>query len=329
MLAHFLALLLLYGASPATSAADSIISITILAGMSVGLWFWVGISDFEAAKPLGIILNHIGVATISIAGYVLLSSQIINYLFTLYPDFGQGSSLSIPSRAVTGGLIYVIVIVVFYLIVYVRNYRERVSREAELRALVKEAELNWLKLQVNPHFLFNSLNSVSSLTLTSPTRAQEMIIRLSELLRYSLNLSPDSLVALEQEVDCCRKYLDIERVRFGNRLCYSIEVDPACGGVKVPGMVIQPLFENAIKHGAAQQVEECLVQANIFPVARGLSIKVSNTLSGHPFSIKSTGVGLENIRRRLQLIYGATNLLTVENSGERFTATIIIPQSGC
>ena len=152
-----------------------------------------------------------------------------------------------------------------------------------------------------------------------------MIIRLSELLRYSLKQSPDSMVTLENELDNCIKYLEIEKVRFGARLQYSINTTPECLSVKVPGMIMQPLFENAIKHSVAQSANESTIVAAITRKAEFVEICISNSIPQDAFPTSGTGVGLENIRRRLKLIYGTTQFLSIENTENKFTASIQIP----
>ncbi len=198
-------------------------------------------------------------------------------------------------------------------------------REAELKTLVKEAELTWLKLQINPHFLFNSLNSISSLTITAPDKAQEMINRLSELLRYSLKQSPNSMVSLSDEVENCKKYLAIEQVRFGDRLKYNFDYSNEALQILVPSMVLQPLFENAVKHSVAQTDSTSIITAQFTQTSVGVCVSIINSLPETPASSIGTGVGLENIKRRLQLMYGTATLLNVNKSIDKFTVTIEFP----
>lgn len=322
---HFAVFSFFYSIPYPIAAADSLISNTFYALLSLGLWYWVRISDIETSKPFSVLINHLGAAALSITLIVFLQQYILSIIFSDNQEYINSLNGLILGRAITGTLMYALVVLIYYLIIYIQSFREKVSREGELKALVKDAELNWLKLQLNPHFLFNSLNSVSSLTITSPEKAQEMIIRLSELLRYSLKQSPDSMVTLDSELDNCIKYLEIEKVRFGKRLSYSINTTPECQSVKVPGMIIQPLFENAIKHSVAQSAEESIISATISMQRLGVEISISNNLPSEGISTSGTGVGLENIRRRLILIYGSSTLLAVNKTENSFTATLTIP----
>jgi LytS/YehU family sensor histidine kinase len=133
------------------------------------------------------------------------------------------------------------------------------------------------------------------------------------------------MVPLSDELDNCKKYLEIEKVRFGSRLNYSLIVSPGCLDVQVPSMLLQPLFENAIKHSVAQSPDESIVESEIYSNELGVIVKVSNTLPDFPTSSSGTGVGLENIRRRLILVYGVSNLLSIEKTATKFTVKIQIP----
>ena len=304
---------------------EAVITATLYALLSLGLWFWVRLSNIETSKPTSLITNHLGAAIVSIGGIVSLVNFLLSRIFSVNQQYVEFINTSIPFRVIVGLLVYLLIVLVFYLITYIQNYREQVLREAELQSLIKDAELNWLKLQLNPHFLFNSLNSISSLTTTDPQKAQEMVIRLSELLQYSLKQSPNSRITLDNELDNCIKYLEIEKIRFGTRLKYSIDTDPECLSLQVPSMIIQPLFENAIKHSVAISPEESVVKAEAIKKSSGVEIRISNTLHAQSSMPGSTGVGLANIRRRLSLLYGTSNLLKIDKSNNTFTAILTLP----
>ncbi len=324
---HSLVISYFYDIPYQISIVDSLLSTVLFAILSVGLWFWVRFSDIETTKPLTLLINHIGAALASIAIIITLVNFSLSHIFINQPDYIEFLDSSMPARAITGTFLYLLITLVFYLITYIQNYREKLLREGELKSLIKDAELNWLKLQLNPHFLFNSLNSISSLTMTAPEKAQEMIIRLSDLLRYSLKQKPDSLVSLEDELENCIKYLEIEKVRFGLRLNYSISCTPECQKYKVPGMILQPLFENSIKYSVAQSTDESAISASIVKLSDGIEICISNSVPPNPNSSEQgTGVGIDNIQRRLRLTYGLSNLLTIEKTKDLFTAKILIPQ---
>ena len=322
---HSAVLYLFYGVPLLNATIDSFVWVVLYAMLSLGLWFWVRLSDIETQKPFSVALNHIGAAVVSILLIVSLHRYMLILIFPDDKEYIAFLDSSLPGRTIVGIFFYILISLVYYLTIYISNFREKLTREAELQALVKDAELSWLKLQVNPHFLFNSLNSVSSLTMTSPEKAQDMITRLSELLRYSLKQSPGSMVSLSDELENCTKYLEIEKVRFGNRLNYGIECCDECLAVQVPSMILQPLFENAIKHSVAQSTDESTIRATVSLRSGYLYVEVSNSLPSFPTSSAGTGVGLVNIRRRLKLIYGTSELVDVRRDSDRFVVLITIP----
>lgn len=326
MATHCVFLNLLYSVSFEIALVDSIVWNAQFAVLSLGLWYWVRISDIETQNPLSIMLNHIGAVTIMIILLVSSHRYLLKTFYSYNDEYIVFLDTSIAGRVVTGTLLYFLVAAIFYLIIYISNFREKATRESELKALVKEAELNWLKLQLNPHFLFNSLNSISSLTVSSPAKAQDMVNRLSVLLRYSLRQSPDSMVSLKDEVENCRMYLEIEKVRFGSRLNYSLNVPNSTQNEKIPAMILQPLFENAIKHSVAQTSEPSSIVLKVIKDIGSTTIIVENSLPSHPTSNSGMGVGLENINRRLTLIYGDKNLLAKEKKEGHYIVAITFPK---
>ena len=193
----------------------------------------------------------------------------------------------------------------------------------------QQAQLTALRYQLNPHFLFNSLNSISALIVTRRNEdAEQMTAKLSSFLRNSLTADPARLVPLEEELSLIEEYLDIESVRFGDRLDVEIDCDPDAGAALVPSFIVQPLVENAIKHGVAPSKEpvhihiRALVEGNklIIDVENGIAREVTLTRFG------GTGTGLKNIERRLGAVYGARASLTAEQREDTYLARISIPE---
>lgn len=305
--------------------ADSLIFNGIFAIISIGLWFWVRYSDFETQKLLTIFINHLASLVLSVVIWEAISNFILQSIFSANEEYIQFLKDSQVNRAVIGILLYMVVTVMYYLIIYIQNFREQLNRETEMRTLIRDAELNWLKLQINPHFLFNSLNSISSLTMSNPDKAQDMIIRLSELLRYSLKQSPQSLVPLKDEIDNCTKYLEIEKVRFGQRLTYTMNIPDEIIFTLVPAMILQPLFENAIKHGVSSSPEIGVISARVYISGGYLQIEIANTISAEYSPVKGTGVGISNISRRLSLIFGQTDLINSNMENNMYRVVLKIP----
>ena len=198
----------------------------------------------------------------------------------------------------------------------------------DARSAAQHAQLEALRYQLNPHFLFNTLNSISSLIVTRRNEdAEHMTNKLSTFLRSSLTCDPAGLVPLDDELALIEEYLDIEGVRFGSRLDVEIESDARAGCALIPSFLVQPLVENAIKHGVAPSREP--VKVRIAATLEGglLCITVENdkVAPDGPSTAGGAGVGLMNVRERLKAVYGETATLTTEPVGDVFRATICIP----
>ena len=192
---------------------------------------------------------------------------------------------------------------------YASEARRVERRAARLEQAAQQAELRSLRYQVNPHFLFNTLNSISTLVLLKQTeRANAMLSRLSAFLRYTLANEPTAHVTVAQEVETLKLYLEIEKMRFEDRLRPSFEIDPRAERARLPSLLLQPLVENAIKYAVTPQEEGAEIRVDVRLVGQRVRIAVSDTGPGlhetrHSSSV-STGVGLSNIRERLAQAYG-------------------------
>jgi hypothetical protein len=199
---------------------------------------------------------------------------------------------------------------------------------SDARAAAQQAQLTALRYQLNPHFLFNSLNSISALIVTHRNEdAERMTEKLSTFLRNSLSADPGRLVPLEEELSLIEEYLDIEGVRFGERLDVEIDCEPDAGAALVPSFIVQPLVENAIKHGVAPSRAPVRIRIGAVVEGKDLCIEVENGTS--PVLDEPSfgaGVGLKNIRRRLQAVYGRRASLDTKKLPDRFLARICIPE---
>jgi LytS/YehU family sensor histidine kinase len=199
-------------------------------------------------------------------------------------------------------------------------------RQAKLENMLKETELMMLRSQINPHFLFNSLNSISSLTISDPAKAREMVIKLSEFMRYVLSRKEDRTVSLRTELENLKLYLDIEKTRFGERLEFEEDLSEESLDVKVPNMILQPLYENAIKHGVYESTGTVNVKLSTRKLDAGISISISNDYDPETIAPGGTGTGLNNVSRRLELYYGTRAWLKTQKEERVFTAEIYIPE---
>ena len=210
---------------------------------------------------------------------------------------------------------------------YLTDFFRR-SRRAEQAAVA--AELRALRAQVNPHFLFNALNSVAALTRTRPSEAEAVVERLADLFRYTLRASDRPMVSLGEEVEGVRLYVGVEAVRFRDRLQVVVEVPDALLGVAVPSLSLQPLVENAVKHGVARSEEPCavLVRAERVGSPGGAAVECTVRDTGPGFAttgpeVFGAGTGLRNVRDRLRLVFGADTAFEVLPDGVRFRFPLV------
>lgn len=229
-------------------------------------------------------------------------------------------------KPVISGLLIGLIVSIYFLLVYMERLSRRERNEAELQTQVRQAELDMLKFQLNPHFIFNSLNSISSLTLVMPDKARSMVIKLSSFLRSSLGSGKEELQTLKEELDMMNTYLDIEKVRFEDRLNVELEISGSCDDLKVPNMILQPLYENAIKYGIYGQLDEVNIHTKVDCSDGNLRIMVSNNYDSEAIPKKGKGIGLKNVRNRLELIYGLSDLVTIEKQKSMFSVHLLIPQ---
>jgi two-component system sensor histidine kinase AlgZ len=197
------------------------------------------------------------------------------------------------------------------------------SREAEVQA--RDAELRALKAQINPHFLFNSLNSITALTATDPVRAREMCIRLSDFLRSTLGLGERASIPWREELQLARTYLEVEQVRFGARLQVEMDVDDACSECLVPPLVLQPLIENAVKHGIATLVDGGTITVEGRVNDGLLEVSVENGFDPDSPVPRRSGLGLRNVRNRLATRFGDVAHLSAQATENRFRAELVVP----
>lgn len=323
---HF-GLLLQYTDLPLnTIIVDSIVHLTIFAILGIGIWHTVQFNTLNNRDFFNLIVNHIAASAIVIIIWIIVSFGVMS-LFSLSPDFGElYFSKGLVWRLGMGVVYYSTITMVYYMLLYSKKLQERNIEQIRLEALVKETELNMLKWQLNPHFLFNSLNSISSLALSEPEKAHEMIILLSDFLRYSLTFKKNEETLLKNELQNIESYLEIEKIRFGEKLQTTFQIEKVALSAKIPNLLLQPLYENAIKYGVQDSDDTVRVTTTAKIIDSDLHVSVSNPFDKVAQSAKGNGVGLVNISERLQIMYGVKAVMNKSISNNIFTVKIIIPQ---
>jgi hypothetical protein len=224
-----------------------------------------------------------------------------------------------------GVLLYGVAAAVNYLLIESERVRQLETRELQVRLMAQDAELRMLRTQVDPHFLFNSLNSISALTTIDPAGAREMINQLADFFRHSLGLQLERKVTLAQELQLVRHFVAIEQVRFGPRLRFEAEVGEDAGACLLPPMLLQPLVENAVKHGIGEMVDAGTIRVEAARAGSQLRIRIENDIDPDGLPRKGSGIGLENVRQRLAAGFGTEAGIQWTKDGDRFRVELTLP----
>ncbi len=305
--------------------ADSLVYNLIYCLIGMGIWYPIQYINIDESSTGKIIQNHVITAVITSIIWVYSGYYILSGFFTSDEFYLKFLKSSLMWRFYIGIIYYSILVSLYYIIFYYRSFRTKLENEHRLKTLVKEAELKSLKYQINPHFIFNSLNSISSLTISNPEKAREMSTNLSTFLRKTLADNENQKIKLKDEVENIKLYLEIEKVRFGERLDFAMNISDRCEEHEIPNMILQPIVENAIKHGVYESIEKVTITFNCKLKGEFISIIVANNFDPTAVSDIGEGIGLKNIRDRLNLIYNRTDLISISKESDLFQVSLLIP----
>lgn len=270
-----------------------------------------------------ILLISLGLSTIA----TLLARLLLWLIFFSDTHYKQALAQSTGIRFGMSFLLIACMATVI-LLWYTQKEQEAMNaRKTDAERLTKEAELFKLRQQLQPHFLFNSLNSISALTGTQPEKARHMIQQLSDFLRGTLRKEDHQWSSLEEELQYLQLYLEIEKVRFGHRLQTSVSCSEDALKLKLPSLLLQPVVENAIKFGLYDTIGEVNIGIRALKEGNNLTVTIQNPFDPETAQpLKGTGFGLASIQRRLYLLFGRNDLLLTSTDQEHFITKIIIPQ---
>lgn len=261
------------------------------------------------------------------AACVFLSKGILIKIFSENVRYQSMLTDTLLLRYFTAFLIIGCVILISWIRNTLVSQKEEIMRNAAIEKMSKEAELNRLHQQMQPHFLFNSLNSISALIVVRPDDAQKMVQNLSMFMRNTLKKESNHMTTLRDELQHLQLYLEIEKQRFGHRLITHIKTEEEHLTKKIPGLLLQPVVENAIKFGLYGTTGECEITINTKAENNNLIITVSNPFdSDSAESNRGTGFGISSTQRRLYLLFGRNDLVKTETNKNIYIITLIIPQ---
>lgn len=318
LLAVLLALLVL---EPGRSGLPGAVLLTMPATLAyafvcLAAWYPVRAMPLQRARTGPLLATHAIAAMVLAAAWAMLLGAWARFL---------GAPLTTARTAaffVTGALLYLLAVALHYLLAGLEHARRIERREIEVKMLAREAELKALKAQLDPHFLFNSLNSISSLCGSNPASARTLTTLLAEYLRKSLRTGGAETITLSEELELVSSYLAIERIRFGPRLELAQDIDEGVRALRVPPLLLQPLVENAVKHGVGQLLEGGVVQITAMRDGGQVRISVENPCDPDRPAQEGEGIGLQNARRRVELFDGR---MDVVDRPDRFRVTLSLP----
>jgi hypothetical protein len=257
--------------------------------------------------------EHLGGAVLAAALWVGMA-RLLGRLLSV----GDRLDSAMPLLITVALLLYLLAVALHYTLLAIRA-----SRDAAIQA--RDAELRALKAQINPHFLFNSLNSIAALAASDPPTAREMCLHLSDFLRKTLGLGERQSIAWKEELQLARTYLDVEQIRFGARLRVDTRMDAACAECQVPPLVLQPLIENAVRHGIATLVEGGEIRVGSDLQDGFLRVRVENPFDTESPAPRRSGLGLRNVRDRLETRFAGAARLTARAENDTYIAEMMIP----
>ncbi|MGA3293767.1 MAG: histidine kinase [Candidatus Acidiferrales bacterium] len=296
--------------------------------MCLSAWYPCRTTPIDRVGFDKLLTTHVGGALVA-AGLWTFVAWVLAWILSSSVDAFRGLNVrlypELPVVLVTGILLYLLSVFFYYVLIALEASRAAEARMMQMSILAREAELKALKAQVNPHFLFNSLNSISALTSSDPAKAREMCILLGDFLRRTLGLGEKSAIPLEEEMSLIHAFLAVEKTRYGARLRMEENIAKDALAVDVPPLLLQPLVENAIAHGIANLVEGGWIRLDVQCENGSVSIVVENLFDPEAPTRRRNGVGLANVRQRLEARYGNRASFAAKGEGDRFRVAITLP----
>ncbi len=296
--------------------------------MLMGLGIWYSVVYFgNTGKSWGIfILQYFFMGLVYVSIWLFIGDALKGLFIRSGEELLLEDRIPLIIRSIVGGLMFMVFVMVYYLFVFQQNLQEQIQNEERMNSLLRDTELKALKTQLNPHFLFNSLNSVNALTISDPDAAREMVNKLSDFLRYSLNKNEHMLISLQEEMRNISRYLEIEKVRFGDKLYCEYFISDECNDMILPVMILQPLYENAVKHGVYESIESVNIRTFCKVVNGFLEVSIINNYDDEIKSQKGESVGLKNVSDRLLIMYNRDDLIKIVKENGFYEITVLLPQ---
>lgn len=311
---------------PVAAAAVAVPLASLFAFVCLSAWYVVRGMPLATTGAARLAATAISAALVSSALWVVVARAWIGVVARRSPVADPGAVAANLQTLLFGFgvLLYLLSIAVSYVLAAIEASQEAQRRGLQVQVLAREAELQSLRAQIDPHFLFNSLHSISALTAVDPQGARRMCLLLADFLRDSLTLGGEARITVDRELSLVERFLEIERVRFGDRLVVDVRRGNA-GACLIPPLLLQPIAENAVTHGIAHVLEGGTVRVTAGRTGDTLRIVVDNPCDPDRPRRPGGGVGLANVRARLQALHGADARVTADEQGRTWRVEIALP----
>jgi two-component system, LytTR family, sensor histidine kinase AlgZ len=314
-------------ALPWAAAAVMAVPLSVAyAFVCLAAWYPCRATPLHSSGAARLVLTHAAGAGLSSGLWIMLASAWARGLAGLgYGTAFEHFGALVPVQFVTGVLLFVLSVFAHYLLISYEAARQSETRSLELDVLARDAQLTALRAQVNPHFLFNSLHSIASLIGSDQAGARRMCVMLADFLRDSVRFGARDQITLSQEFSLLRQYLGIEQIRFGHRLVVEEALPLRLEAALVPPLLLQPLVENAVKHGIAGLIDGGTVTVRADEDGGALVLTVENPFDADRATLAGTRVGIQNVKRRLETEFGPKSSVRIVEHDGRFQAEIRLP----
>ncbi|MEQ8907631.1 MAG: histidine kinase [Vicingaceae bacterium] len=304
--------------------------------LTLSTTFVLGVISSHLYRKLILKLNWLKLKIVELIPRVIGASIVFGALFILVHTFvtetfiaGESFQLvwnEVLQLVLNLAVVFMLWSLLYFLFHFIRNYRKEEIKNLQWQALQNELELNKLKSQLNPHFIFNSMNIIRALVDEDPKKSKDSITRLSNILRSSLLMGRKKVISLQEELNLVNDYLNLESSRFEERLQLFFEIEESCKDHLVPPMLLQTLVENAIKHGISKLPEGGRVVIRAFKIETDLKLEIQNSGELEEKESENIGFGLENTKQRLNLLYGKKAYFSLKNIEQKeVLAEVLIP----
>lgn len=293
----------------------------------IGLYFFMRFQEFYKQSRMSVFIEHTTSLIIIVSIWVISGIYILSAIFSQNKEIEEFLWEAITWRYLNGFLMFIVLTLFYFLNTYYSHIQEKQKKENDLNRILKDTEINLLRSKLNPHFLFNSLNSLHALIQTKPEDASDMLLDLSDYLRFSLGQDYKKLITLKEEIINLNRYLAIEKIRFGDKICFDKNWDENCNDLKIPALILQPLLENAIKYGLQGNIDQVKISMRCHIEDAQLYLEIENNYDEKTAYRKGAGMGMYSVRKRLEIIFKQHHLFKVEKKNDTFNVRLIIPQN--